>query len=232
MRCWCDVILQDNGHRQTRDIKTHLLNWMNWLVSYGPLFNCPNLFLCRLMISYLVQVVLFQRLILWANHKYHFRIYVFNCGLTLLKSFYLLYSRPLQEQMQICKPTRNNKKAYKDDYGTKLIFWWCTRSYLTIYPNQGLAAVQDADILSLALQIRTYQGSGRTVFLRWAPEFSGNWMWVPFSFLYRSFRQREPQLAGWVDIGSGLLIRQTLFWCVVHEQALWTSTYRVQSCLD
>jgi len=48
--------------------------------------------------------------------------------------------------------------------------------YLTVYPNQGLAAVTDADILSLAIQIRTIQGDGRTVFLRWAPEFSGNWM--------------------------------------------------------
>lgn len=48
--------------------------------------------------------------------------------------------------------------------------------YLTVYPNSGLDAVTDSDILSLALQIRTIQGDGRTVFLRWAPEFSGDWM--------------------------------------------------------
>lgn len=45
-----------------------------------------------------------------------------------------------------------------------------------MYPNQGFAAVQDSDILSLALQLRTYQASNRTVWLRWAPEFAGNWM--------------------------------------------------------
>lgn len=48
--------------------------------------------------------------------------------------------------------------------------------YLTVYPYSGFASVQDSDLLSLAIQIRTYQGSGKTVFLRWAPEFSGNWM--------------------------------------------------------
>jgi len=47
--------------------------------------------------------------------------------------------------------------------------------YLTVYPYGGLN-VSDADLLSLALQVRTYQGSGKTVFLRWAPEFGGDWM--------------------------------------------------------
>lgn len=47
---------------------------------------------------------------------------------------------------------------------------------MTIYPDDGLDKIQDSDILALALQIRTYQGAGRTVFLRWAPEFAGNWM--------------------------------------------------------
>lgn len=48
--------------------------------------------------------------------------------------------------------------------------------FLTVYPNMGFAAVEDSDILSLALQLRTYQGANRTVWLRWAPEFAGNWM--------------------------------------------------------
>ena len=48
--------------------------------------------------------------------------------------------------------------------------------FLTVYPNQGFEAVADSDILSLALQLRTYQASNRTVWLRWAPEFAGNWM--------------------------------------------------------
>ncbi|KAL7005345.1 hypothetical protein EMMF5_005042 [Cystobasidiomycetes sp. EMM_F5] len=48
--------------------------------------------------------------------------------------------------------------------------------FLTVYPRNGLSNVTDSDILSLGLQIRTYQGSGRTVFLRWGPEMNGNWM--------------------------------------------------------
>lgn len=45
--------------------------------------------------------------------------------------------------------------------------------FLTVYPRLGFAAVNDSELLSLALQIRTYQGSQRTVFLRFAPEFNG-----------------------------------------------------------
>lgn len=47
--------------------------------------------------------------------------------------------------------------------------------FLTVYPRNGTAAVMDSDILSLAIQIRTYSDDGRTVYLRWGPEMNGDW---------------------------------------------------------
>lgn len=47
--------------------------------------------------------------------------------------------------------------------------------YLTVYPDSGLNRVQDSDLVSLAMQIRSYQAKGRVVYLRWAPEQNGIW---------------------------------------------------------
>ena len=38
--------------------------------------------------------------------------------------------------------------------------------YITVYPDNGLQFVTDADLVSLGTQIRRYQEKGRTVYLR------------------------------------------------------------------
>lgn len=47
--------------------------------------------------------------------------------------------------------------------------------FMTIYPDDGLAAVTDADLVALGTQIAGYEAAGRTVWLRWAPEMQGVW---------------------------------------------------------
>ena len=42
--------------------------------------------------------------------------------------------------------------------------------FLTVYPDDGMANVTDADLVALGTQIKSYQDAGRTVWLRYAPE--------------------------------------------------------------
>ncbi|EJU05283.1 glycoside hydrolase [Dacryopinax primogenitus] len=47
--------------------------------------------------------------------------------------------------------------------------------YVTVYPTQGFAAIQEQDWAALGVQLQTYVLLGRAVFLRFAPEMNGNW---------------------------------------------------------
>ena len=42
-----------------------------------------------------------------------------------------------------------------------------------MYPDDGLAAVTDGDLVALGQQFAGYEAAGRTVYLRWAPEMQG-----------------------------------------------------------
>lgn len=48
--------------------------------------------------------------------------------------------------------------------------------FLTVYPSQGFSVLTDDDFTALGNQILNWtENYNRSVFLRWAPEFNGNW---------------------------------------------------------
>lgn len=48
--------------------------------------------------------------------------------------------------------------------------------FITVYPEDGLDAVTDGDLVALGTQLAEDAQYGRTVYLRFAPEMQGIWM--------------------------------------------------------
>ncbi|KAJ3038032.1 hypothetical protein HDV00_001076 [Rhizophlyctis rosea] len=68
--------------------------------------------------------------------------------------------------------------------------------YITLYPNDGLEAVSDAEINLLVKQLKGYDDKGIATWLRFAPEMNGNWN--PYS--------QQPSLyrATWIRLAKAL----------------------------
>ncbi|KAJ3101864.1 hypothetical protein HDU97_000977 [Phlyctochytrium planicorne] len=79
--------------------------------------------------------------------------------------------------------------------------------FLTVYPQQGFAAVTDKDVDTLATQVFNITKTGRNVFIRYAPEMQGNWMAYgqqPTEFI-ASFRKVATAIHQKVPTGAAMV---------------------------